>query len=76
MASEIEEFYANNCDGKLFQLAIVHADTKHRVYSEEDIASLNELDGAVSVPLRVAIQDHCGLSVNLEDVLKNSEPIT
>jgi len=76
MASEIEELYSANSDGKLFQLTVVDAETKQPVYSESDIPSLNEMDGAIAVPLRVAIQDHCGINVSLEDVLKNSEPIT
>jgi len=75
MASEIEEFYSNNCDGKLFQLSVVD-DNRNRAYTEADIPALNEMDGAVAVPLRVAIQDHCGMNINLEDILKNSEPIT
>lgn len=76
MASEIEELYASNSDGKLFQLAVVDADTKQPVYTVDDIPSLNEMDGAIAVPLRVAIQEHCGINISLDDVLKNSEPIT
>lgn len=76
MASEVSEYYQNDSDGKLFQLAIVDASSKQPVYTEDDIATLNEMDGAISVPLRAAIQSFCGLNVSYEDVLKNSEPIT
>lgn len=76
MASEVEDFYEHNSDGKLFQLAIVDADTKQQVYSDSDVPALNEMDSAIAVPLRVAIQEHCGMNVKLEDVLKNSVPIT
>ena len=68
--SEMEEYWKANTDAKLFQLAIVNNDGQ-RAYDDSYLEQLKILDSAIAVPLRLAIQKHCKMDIDLEELEKN-----
>lgn len=81
MSDEVQEFYdSGGSDGKLLQLTLVypkgHEKQFQRCYDESHIDALNKWNAHTSIPLVAIASNHCGLNLDVEELVKNSEPIT